>query len=218
MLHQRVLALKTSERDWVEYGFARFSQDSVIIDEPLVIFAATHHLSSTPHGLVDHVLGPMAEPAGRGEHFEAFLAVYMSLAFGPGVALSDVFNFGNNVPQWAREPGVELVIAPKCCYKLDYSPDNTARVPITLCKTNGSAEDTVKWFENPTTAMCLPDKHFGPDLVCFLRLPNRTIICVIIQSKYRSMARLDKRDQEKALSTLVPNDFYRKRVSSLFSQ
>ena len=160
-------------------GFARFADNHVyswgqgywvIIDEPLIIFAAANHLAKkTSHGLVDQVLESMSTCGGKGEHFEDWLVVYFSLAFGPGVTLCQVFNFGDNAPDWAQIEGVELLAMSSNGegYKTNYSPDDNAGILITLCHDSQSATETVKWFENPDTVMCLPDIHLGPDIIFF---------------------------------------------------
>jgi len=220
MLHQRVIPLRDEEKDWVEWGVARFvkngswGEQQVVVDEPLIIFAAAKHLAGTSHGLVDRVLDSMSQRGGVGEHFEDWLVVYFSLAFGPAVMLSHVFNFGNNVPDWAQIAGVELVAMSEGeGYKTSYVPDDNAGIPITLCCDSRSGAETVKWFENPDAVMCLPDIYLGPDIIFFVRIPGRGIICVTVQSRYRTMRRLDKRTQEHAESTLEPSDFYNKKVS-----
>ena len=172
------------------------------------------------HGLVDQVLESMGKHGGKGEHFEDWLVVYFSLAFGPGVALCQVFNFGDNVPDWARIEGVELVVMSSNGegYKTNDSLNDNAGIPITLCRDSQSATETVNWFENPDTVMCLPDIHLGPDIVFFVLIPGRGVICIIVQLKYQSLPHLDKQMQEDAHSTLEPSNFYREKVRFLCSQ
>jgi len=68
------------------------------------------------------------------------------------------------------------------------------------------------------TVMCLPDIHLGPDIVFFVLIPGRGVICIIVQLKYQSLPRLDKQMQEDAHSTLEPSNFYREKVRFLCSQ
>jgi hypothetical protein len=145
-------------------GFARFADNNIyswgcggywaIIDEPLIIFAAANHLAKKmSHGLVDQVLESMSTCGGKGEHFEDWLVVYFSLAFGPGVALCQVFNFGDNVPDWAQIEDIELVAMSSNGegYKTNDSLNDNAGIPITFCCDSQSATETVNWFENPDT-------------------------------------------------------------------
>ena len=224
ILHQRVMPLRDEEKDWVEWGFTQLVDSNItmpskvdtVIDKPLIIFAAANHLAkTTPHGLVDKVLDSMSQRGGKGEHFEDWLVVYFSLAFGPGVALRHVFDFGDNVPDWAQIEGVQLLAmsSDREGYKTNYSPDDTTGIPIALCCDSQTAAETVKWFENPDAVMCLPDVNLGPDIVFFVHVPERGAICIIVQSRYWSQPHLDKQTQEDANATLEPSDFYNKKVS-----
>lgn len=74
-----------------------------MVDKPLIILAATHHLAmDTGGGLVNDVLKGLGCAAGQGTKLKEFLAVYFAQAFGPNVHLCDVFDFGEDIPIWAQ--------------------------------------------------------------------------------------------------------------------
>jgi hypothetical protein len=219
MLHQRVIALRDEEQDWVEYGFARFvnhntdSAEALAI-EPIMIMAAANYLSrNKTHSTASSALESLTMRGGQGEHFEDSLVVYFSLAFGPKVALSEVFNFGDSIPDWAQIEGVQLVAMCKgTAYETNSSPDDAKGVPISICCDPRTPEETLQWFEDADAVMCLPDIFFGPDIVFFVNIPGRGDVCIIVQARFRNKDRLDKLTQEHANSTLVPSEFYNKKV------
>jgi hypothetical protein len=219
MLRRKYIALNDEEKQWVELGFARFchprdtSSERAVVDEPLIILATAHHLAThTTVRLFDHVLNRLADDAGIGTKFEEFLAVYLAHAFGPDVRLSDIFDFGENVPSWALSEGVEFLA-------LSSDGDHhTVGHPMgpssALSCDPKNAKATVDWFRKPYTAMCFPDKLLGPDLVFFIRLSDGRGLCVIVQAKFRSQSRLSEGEHDDAVSTLITSQFYTK-VSSL---
>jgi hypothetical protein len=224
MLRRQFTCLCDSEKEWIELGFARFRTrpqdpcgEQIVVDEPLIILAAAQYLNAhTTFGLHNHVLNKLNHAAGRGTHFEEFLAVYFAQAFGPTVCLCDLFYFGNDVPIWAESEGVELVAASRdrSFHITRHFCGDPVGTSSSLCCDLQHAADTVEWFRNPNTVLCFPDIHLGPDIVFFLRLSDGSIICVIIQAKFHSQLRLSKSNQADAVSTLKPSDFYRNDVSS----
>jgi hypothetical protein len=181
ILGRRDLVLADDEKEWVELGFARFrdpkdfSSERVVVNEPLIILAAAHHLATdTVGGLVDHVLKGLGPSAGRGTRFEEFVAVYLAQAFGPDVRLCDVFDFGKDIPIWAQSKGVQLVALSSDGnrYIVNHSVDGPVGTSSPLSCTLKDASETVEWFRNPHMVMCFPDKYLGSDLVFFVDLPD----------------------------------------------
>jgi hypothetical protein len=162
-------------------------------------------------------MNALSEEAGRGPKFEDFIAVYFAHAFGPDVRLCDVFDFGKDIPDWALLEGVELVelSSDGDHHVVDHSLNHMVGSPSPLCCNIAEATETVDWFQKPYTKMCFPDKHLGPDLVFFIRLSNGTVLCVIVQAKFRSKPRLSRQDQDSSVCTLEPNEFYNRKVSPL---
>lgn len=224
MLRRQYIALDDDEKQWVELGFARFrdpkdtSSERVLVDEPLIILAATHHLNMhTTVGLSDHVLNGLGCAAGRGTKFEEFIAVYLVQAFGSNVCMCDVFDFGADIPMWAESRGVELVVlgAEGEYRTVNHSSNRLVGPSGTLSCNLTRAMETVKWFQRPYTAMCFPDIHFGPDITFFIRLSDGRILCVILQVKFRSRPCLSKGEQDDSVSTLIHSQFYSNKVSTL---
>lgn len=185
-----------------------------LVDEPLIVLAAAHHLTqNTKIGLFDHVLHGLEHSAGRGVGFEEFIAAYLAQAFGQNVRLCDVFDFGQNIPSWAQSEGVEFVTwSPNGDHCTHHNPLGPSSALSSDLK---DATETVQWFRNPHTVMCFPDIHFGPDIVFFIRLSNGMVLCVIVQVKFRSLPRLCKQSNDKAVSTLEFSKFYKNKVSLL---
>jgi hypothetical protein len=215
ILRREYIVFGDDEKKWVELGFARFrDSEGALVDEPLIIIAAAHHLThNTKHGLSNHVLHGLEHSAGRGDRFEEFIAAYLAQAFGPNVRLCDVFDFGQNIPRWAQSQGVEFArLSPNGDHWTHHDPLGPSSA---ISSDLMNATETVGWFRNPHTVMCFPDIYFGPDIVFSIRLSNGMVLCVIVQVKFRSLPRLSKRDNDMAVSTLEFSDFYKNKVSLL---
>jgi hypothetical protein len=218
VLRRQYTSLDNDEKEWVEFGFARFpdpqKSDQALVDEPLIILAATYHLNTcSSMGLSDRVLNGLGQAKGRGTTFEEFVAVYLARAFGPDVSLSHVFDFGEDAPSWASLKGVKFVAFSSNGdhHIVDHALGPSSALSCDLA----NAEETVKWFRKPYTMMCFPDKFLGPDLVFFIRLSNGMVLCVLVQAKFRSVSHLTQGDQVKATSALKSSNFYKNDVSSL---
>lgn len=180
ILGRKDVVLDDVEKQWVEFGFARFrdlkdsSSERAVIDEPLIILAAAQHLNTdTTVGLVNHVLNGLGSTggAGRGTKLEELVAVYLVEAFGPSVRLCDVFDFGEDIPIWAQSEGVELVALSSDgdYHVVNCSPADPVATSSALGCFPKNASETVEWFRDPYT---VPDIYLGPDLVLFIRLSN----------------------------------------------
>ncbi|KAL5514186.1 hypothetical protein ACEPAG_2274 [Sanghuangporus baumii] len=63
-------------------------------------------------------------------------------------------------------------------------------------------QKTMRWLENPTSVMCLPDNNMGPDIICFIRLLDGTIVVVLVQCKFRDKNTLDPGTLDAAVKSL----------------
>jgi hypothetical protein len=135
------------------------------------------------------------------------IAVYLAYAFGPDVCLSDIFDFGENIPSWALSKGVELLALSS---DGDHLMVGQSMGPSgTLSCNPMNAKETVNWFHKPYMVMCFPDKLLGPNLVFFIHLlPNGRGLCYTVQAKFWSQLCLSKSGYNDGVSTLIVPGFY----------
>ncbi|KAL5476916.1 hypothetical protein ACEPAI_3102 [Sanghuangporus weigelae] len=207
LLLRKPIALTSKSKDLVELGFARFIDvpgDNVYVDEPIVLFAAASQFGSRDFSLGDYVKRPLLEGPGRGEHFEASVAYYLACAFDEMSKLCDIFDFGDEVPEWATLPA-ELVsvtlkgegIEANCFHLQDLIGSMTA-IGVHL----DSVEEMMKWLKNPSSLLCFPNKTMGLDIIFFVRLDGRLILPILVQCKWSTANVLDKMTLQRAVYSL----------------
>lgn len=219
-LRQQPITFEENQSEWVELGFARFlsGEERCVMDEPLVMMTAAKQLLdldgfklSSREAIDDQ------NHAIAGYRYETFLAVYLLSAFGESTSLEDVFVFPNPPPEWAKKKGVELVAYTSrngeqgwCAVHWGASPQ--AGPTTSLGKAAISAKEVAEWFERPSTPLLFPDSSMGPDIVCFLRVPGKGILCMVLQAKFKGEA-LPSRKVKLAAATTNPESFYLRSVS-----
>ncbi|THH10541.1 hypothetical protein EW145_g1243 [Phellinidium pouzarii] len=205
------IVLRRRKRDFVESGFARFVDDRgerALVNEPLVLLAATSEFDKVSATFfADNMKCHFHQEPTRGERYGNVLAFHLANVFGANVRLCNIFNFRGSVPRWAEQTA-ELV-------SVTWDKDGVRPRPFSLqddvppfigrdCST---VKETVEWFRNPLTILCLPDEYMGPDIVMFIRLAGGQILCVIVQAKWLDEAFLSGRGLADA-AALDPSQFY----------
>jgi hypothetical protein len=219
LLQGKPIILQSEQSKWVEGGFARFiSQgETCVADEPLVMMAAANQLLQNGYFETTAREGlDTTHPSVAGLNYEVYLAVYLLGAFSGSVSLEEIFKFPGVAPEWARAKGVKLVTPVPGSGEGNWSQVNWSappQVPPTT-RLGLQADDcpqVVEWFKRPSTTVLFPDKFMGPDLVCFLRLPDGKVICVVLQAKV-STEGLPQSKMKQAVDTTDSKKFYTRVV------
>ncbi|KAL5522871.1 hypothetical protein ACEPAG_8889 [Sanghuangporus baumii] len=218
MLRERTKLLE-EHKELVELGFARFTDSGgkdAYVDEPIVLLAAARHFDTVGVSLGRHTWRTM-DSATRGENkghsYEKSIAYYLACAFDDQTNLCEIFNFGKDVPKWAEHPAelVSVVLT-------DEGPAEANRfhLPDYLGSTSAigvncpDLQKTMRWLENPTSVMCFPDNNMGPDIICFIRLLDGTIVAVLVQCKFRDKNTLDPGTLDAAVKSLDVSQLYQR--------
>ena len=217
-MRQVLLPLNEEKEKLVQLGFARFSDNvgtKAVIDEPLALLAISAELGSMPEfSLGDRIKHLLLFSDGRGEKFKESIGFYFASAFGDGLDLCNIFDFGEAAPQWSKQ-GVELVSVSLVGEQVNAYPfDLPGRVGTTLSigKKCSSVEETLGWFKGPSNVLCFPDELMGPDIALFVRLSCGLILAVLVQIKWISKPYFTKEIQHEALWSIQPSDFYSHKV------
>ena len=217
-MRQVLLPLNEEKEQLVQLGFARFSDNvgtKAVIDEPLALLAASAELGSMPDfSLGDRIKHRLLLSDGRGEKFKEFIGFYFASAFGDGLDLCNIFDFGEAAPQWSKQ-GVELVSVSLVGEQVNAYPfhlPSHVGATLSIGKKCSSVEETLDWFKEPSTVLCFPDKLMGPDIVLFVRLACGLILAVLVQIKWISKSNFTKGTQYEALWSIQPSNFYSHKV------
>lgn len=219
MIQQTPATLKIRDENLVELGFARFLDkrgNEIAVDEPFILLAAAREFQDNyvRFSLEGFVNKGLLHPEGRGFRFERYIAYCLSCAFDEKTPLCDTFNFGDCVPDWAKETaqlvhvswneqGIEA-------YRFHF-PDWSGSIATIGCKCD-NYDSTEQWFRQPSSLMCYPDKNMGPDIILFVRLASGKIICIMIQCKWSSTAFLSAQVQNEAEASVDPSIIWNSKV------
>ena len=242
LIHREYRTLTKENRELVELGFARFTEEAeeteeveeakgekkgkeldrmegvtALVDEPLVILAATHmFMGEKGFSLEDYIRTAINHNQGIG--LEQCIAYYLTCAFDGQRKLCDIFDFGSDdVPEWAKQPA-ELVA-------VDWDEGDAKVTHFDLSDFLGSPtligtkcntiEETLNWFRNRTSAMCFPDNNMGPDIVAFVRLLTGQKLALAIQCKCMLKATLSSSERDSTILSVHPSNFYDGKVCYL---
>ncbi|KAL5514240.1 hypothetical protein ACEPAG_2328 [Sanghuangporus baumii] len=207
LLLRKPVALTSKSKDLVELGFARFIDvpgKDAHVDEPIVLLAAASQFESRDFSLGDYVKRPLMVGSGRGEHFEAFVAHYLVCAFADMSKLYDVFDFGDEVPEWATLPAelVSVTLKGKGIEANRFHFQDLIGSTTTIGVRLDSVEDMMKWLKNPSSLLCFPNKTMNSDIIFFVRLDGRLILPILVQCKWSTASVLDEMTLQRAVSSL----------------
>ncbi|KAG5652567.1 hypothetical protein H0H81_004576 [Sphagnurus paluster] len=225
-------SLGKDEKTFVEYGFARFTDaetNTVAVDEPLVLLAATHWINANYRTSYKFFAKQIHvhEPTSNG--FENYLAFCLNLAFSTKQRLDAVFSFSGTPPDWACQKA-ELVAIHRTSTSMngidspvEISPVRHSSLcgpSLTLGVNSKTTDETLAWLEHCEYApICFPHLSMGPDLLFVLRLADGTTIWVALQAKYSvgkngTLSRLFLR---RALRSVTPSKFFIDKDGKPFS-
>ncbi|KAG6872270.1 hypothetical protein C0995_011369 [Termitomyces sp. Mi166 len=218
-------SLGQDEKMYVEYGFARFKDagtNTVAIDEPLVLLAATHWIDKnyrTSYKLFAERIR-IHDTSSNG--FENYLAFCLNLAFSQKQRLDKVFTFCGTPPAWAQQEA-ELVSLHYTSDGIEISPvrQSTNSGPSLTIGVNAKTTDgTSAWLRHETPApACFPHSHMGPDLLFVLRLADNSNIWVAVQAKYSigKNGMLSRLFLRRAIRSVTPSKFFIDKEGNPFS-
>ncbi|KAL5514188.1 hypothetical protein ACEPAG_2276 [Sanghuangporus baumii] len=183
LLLRKPIALTSKSKDLVELGFARFidvSGNDAYVDEPIVLLAAAR--------------------SNRGEHFEASVAYCLACAVAVMSKLCDVFDFGDEVPEWATLPAelVSVTLKGKGIQANSFHLQDLIGSTTAIGVRFDSVEDTMKWLKNPSSLLCFPIKTMGSDIFFFVCLDGCLILPILVQRKWPTASVLDKMTPQRA--------------------
>jgi len=217
--------LGKDEATYVEYGFARFvdaETNTVTVDEPLVLLAATHWMNTNYRSSYKYFAERIQfhNPSSNG--FENYIAFCLNLAFSQRpVRLSEVFSFCGSSPAWANQEAElvalhlsELGDVEEGCVR--HSAFSCPSVTLgTNAKTTG---ETSAWLQHGTHApLCFPHVSMGPDLLFVLKLADGSFIWVALQAKYSlgKNGSLSKLFLRNAMRSVTPSKYFVEKVRCL---
>ncbi|KAL5521780.1 hypothetical protein ACEPAF_2528 [Sanghuangporus sanghuang] len=217
MLRERTKLLE-EHKDLVELGFARFIDSGgkdAYVDEPIVLLAAARHFDTVGVPLDRHAWRTMdsaTRSENKGYSYEVSLAYYLACAFDDQTNLCEIFNFGKDVPTWAEHPAelVSVVLTDEGLEANRFHLLNYLGSTSAIGVNCPDLQKTMQWLENPTSVMCFPDNNMGPDIICFIRLLDGTIVAVLVQCKFRDKNTLDKRTLDAAVKSLDVSQLYQR--------
>ena len=199
LLDQTLLPLTKKEAELIELGFAYFSDyrgQEVSLAEPLVILALMTELKKTSptFSIARRIELDLAEYKRtfflKGHPLQKFITFYYVYTFGNDSEsrLCDVFDFGKEVPGWA-EQSVELVSVSRVDGQVTVHPfwfQECLTGTKHIGRRCSTVEETLSWFEDPSTVVCRPDELMGPDVVIFVRLSCGLVLPVFTQIEWNS--------------------------------
>jgi hypothetical protein len=200
------------EQEVVERGFARFKRNSSHIDEPLALIALRCYFDSqtdwTTHYFVQDGLKD-ANPQKRGEAFEILAAYSLAKAFASPRRLSEVFQFLDDND--LKNATGQLVSIEKTDGTFAYLPvdiSSNEGPSYTLGCTASTEEETLSRFKDPRrTALLFLAQTIGPDVVLFFKLPDGTLLRVVMQLKHRTASSIGPAQTQDAFRTTDPKTF-----------
>lgn len=230
-------ALGKDEETYVEYGFARFADSStktVVVDEPLVLLAATHWLNrvNLTRGLTCYKYFAKKihnhDPLSNG--FENYIAFCLDLAFSSSRVrcIKDLFTFHSPPPPWADLPFRVVALHRTSVGSIEQSAVRHFEFSgpsLTLGVNAKSPEETTAWLEfRKNAAMCFPHTSMGPDMMLVLKLEDGSCIWVAVQAKYTQgrNGSITRPVLRQAMRSVTPEFFFVDKVResapmSLFS-
>ncbi|KAF5378063.1 hypothetical protein D9615_007518 [Tricholomella constricta] len=218
-------SLGKDEKTYVEYGFARFidaETNTVAVDEPLVLLAATHWIDLNHRSSYKFFAKQIHvhEPTSNG--FENYLAFCLNLAFSKKQRLDEIFSFSGTAPTWAHQEA-ELVALHRTSGSIEISPvrHSTLSGPsLTLGVNAKTTEETSAWLEHRAHApICFPHVSMGPDLLFVLQLADGSTIWVALQAKYSTgkNGTLSRLFLRRATRSVTPSQFFIDKEGNHFS-
>ncbi|KAJ7746501.1 hypothetical protein DFH07DRAFT_942678 [Mycena maculata] len=208
------------EKLFVEYGFARYAEsrkNSIVIDEPLVLCAASTATIANSTGTSDSVAGSSSFYSNRIHHtttkcngLEDYLAFTLPYVFENKPCLDQVFDFYGSIPSWSSHRA-ELV----SIHAGEVSSVLPMARPCFSYGINADNAQTVEWLQHrgPGTFICFPPNGMGPDLIFALRVLDGSLqpplLWVAVQVKYSETGPcLDAKTLRKAIRSVTPSMFW----------
>jgi len=184
----------------------------VYLCEPLIVLYLSSVFDRHPHtrkeAWIAEAFRIARDPQTSGFIFEdAVLLVLLEKFGGKSCALSDVFNC--NQPWGLRK--VTLVSLKRTvdgsmqCHPVSWTSGSSDRLGFRAA----SPKDVLEFLNNPDGKCFLfPDKHMGPDLMCFLQdEETKELILVAVQARF-IFPSLTVSDWLSAIETVTPEFFY----------
>lgn len=219
-------SLGKDEAIYVEYGFARFvdaETRTVLVDEPLVLLAATHWINANHRSSYKYFAKRIQFHDSCSNGFENYIAFCLNLAFSQRLRLNEIFSFCGPSPSWASQEA-ELV----ALHLTDIGEVEEGCVrhseffgPSATLGTNAkTTEETSAWLRNNSHApLCFPHVAMGPDLLFVVKLADGSLIWVALQAKYSigkngSLSRVFLR---RAMRSVTPSFFFVDKVKRILT-
>ncbi|KAF8591863.1 hypothetical protein K439DRAFT_1536510 [Ramaria rubella] len=223
-LTRKELVLGT-DPELVEGGFARILNDSVRVDEPLILLTLARWLDEQDgFDFEQYIDFRLKDEASRWQAFEDAVTIYLYRAFQPEVPLTEIFNFFGDIPSWAHCGATLVTFTRDASTNLTWAPVDLSSEPRTLGCVMGCSssnwEDVIKWLHDPEDiAVCLPDTMMGPDHLFLLRLTDGRLLFGAMQDKWHfSKEKLSKRELQDAIKSVTPSSYYSGLHSTTRSQ
>lgn len=217
-------SLGQDEKMYVEYGFARFKDactNTVAVDEPLVLLAATHWIDKNYRTSYKFFAERIKGHDTSSNGFENYLAFCFSLAFSQRQRVDKIFNFCGTPPAWAQQEAelVSLHHAFDGIVEVNPVRQSTNSGPsLTLGVNAKTTDETSAWLQHQSsTPVCFPHSHMGPDLLFVLRLADNSNVWVAVQAKYSigKNGMLSRVFLRRAIRSVTPSKFFIDKVSNL---
>jgi hypothetical protein len=206
-----------SRATFVQYGFARHRTGTraVVIDEPLMIFAALTWLKKQKHfSLLDCLRRDIHMHSTRRNGFEAYLAYYIREIFETPQKLDAVFTFRSDFADlsWQHD-AFELVTVSRA----KVSPITRNSGPSSsigfIAVSGEEVLDWIKTNEDKYT-FCFPPESFGPDILFYLRCqPSQKLLLAAVQCRKYTEVGLEH--LLHGLRTVSPPWFWRSKDSKV---
>src|SRR5258705_286464 len=200
---------------FVEYGFARHKTDArvVVIDEPLIIFAALTWLKEQKQfSLLDCLRRDIHMHSARRNGFEAYLAYYIREIFETPQKLDAVFTFRSDFASrtdlsWQHDV-FELVTVSRT----NVFPITKSSGPSSSIGFIASGEEVLEWIKtnDDKYTFCFPPESFGPDILFYLRC-QRSQKLLIAAVQCRKYEEVDLNCLIHGLRTVSPPWFWRSK-------
>jgi hypothetical protein len=216
------ITLTHEEAQLVELGFARYSShNSLVLDEPLVLLAATAWFEAQSGCSLSDLLSIQlraVDAQGKGLVGEDYLALSIPRALSQGtLSLAEILDFpGIAIPEFALHP-VQLVALVKIDGEVSIRHIDVLRHnqmhPAIGFGSKGHLETLEFLKDSAGVPVLLPDNNMGPDLLMLVKIPKiERCIWLAIQLKMVQQGNMGPAKQEEALRTLVPDRFYTTKV------
>ena len=183
---------------FVEYGFARTvtmptcRATRTVLDEPIAILAALNWVNQTASlSHSEYLWHDLGKHSNMGNGFENYLTFYIRRFFEVPRRLTELLKFWSDfdkIIDWKSEEFELVTVSQPCSSGQPHisivTPDSGPSSNIGFRAAKG--EDVLSWISmNKGQIMfCLPPKHFGPDLLFFLRSKvSGKLLLVMVQCK-----------------------------------